>query len=80
VLPGFRWQARSEGLVPGETLVVVSDGFLDYFPDDTAAIQAAARLKTDCATPQELADRATDFALGRGLEDDVTIVVLHRWA
>jgi hypothetical protein len=78
VLPGLGWEARQEHLGPGETLVVVSDGFLDYFDDDTAAIAAAAQLKADAADPQEFVDRATAFALQRGLEDDVTVVVLHR--
>lgn len=78
-LPGQRWEAHNDVLSPGETLVVVSDGFLDYFDDDTAAISAAAELKTDCTSPQEFVDRATAFALERGLDDDITVVVLHRW-
>ncbi|WP_309126089.1 SpoIIE family protein phosphatase, partial [Kocuria sp.] len=78
VLPGLRWEAHDDVLAPGETLVVVSDGFLDYFSDDTAAIRAAAQLMADTADPQEFVDRATAFALERGLEDDVTVVALHR--
>ncbi|MHC5558853.1 PP2C family protein-serine/threonine phosphatase [Kocuria sp. U4B] len=78
VLPGLRWEAHDDVLAPGETLVVVSDGFLDYFSDDTVAIRAAAQLMADTADPQEFVDRATAFALERGLEDDVTVVALHR--
>ena len=71
-------EAQSDVLGPDETLVRVSDGFLDYFDDDTAAIAAAARLKTDCAGPQEFVDRATAFALEQGLDDDIPVMVLHR--
>lgn len=60
--------------------MVISDGSLDYFASDMEAMEAAEKLETDCVRPEEFVDRATAFALERGLEDGITVVVLHRRA
>jgi len=62
VLPGFRRQDHREGAAPGQTLVVVSDGFLDCFAHDTAAIRAAARPTTEAATPSRPPRSSTSSA------------------
>jgi len=77
-LPGTTWTAHPETLAPGETLLVVSDGFLDYFPDVPTALASAAEAARTSATAQELVARLTAYALARGLEDDATALALRR--
>lgn len=43
VVTGTTWDAHSETLAPGVTLLVVSDGFLDHFPDIPTAVARAGR-------------------------------------
>jgi hypothetical protein len=79
-VPGITWEAHSETLAPGETLLVVSDGFLDYFPDIPTAVAKAAEAAAASATAQELVARLTAYALAHGLEDDATALALRRLA
>ncbi len=79
-VPGITWGAHQELLAPGETLLVVSDGFLDYFPDIPAALAKAAEAARTSATARELVARLTAYALAHGLEDDATALVLRRCA
>ncbi|WP_387741775.1 PP2C family protein-serine/threonine phosphatase [Kocuria nitroreducens] len=75
---GITWGAHRENLAPGETLLVVSDGFLDYFPDIPAALAKAAEAARSSATAQELVTRLTAYALAHGLDDDATALALRR--
>lgn len=77
-LPGSTWEPRTERLAPGETLLVISDGLLDYFPDVPAALARAGRAVADSAGCEELVERVLRFALERGLDDDVTVLALRR--
>ncbi|MEX5259312.1 PP2C family protein-serine/threonine phosphatase [Kocuria sp. CPCC 205263] len=78
VLPGTTWTAHTTTLAPGETLLVVSDGFLDYFPDMDTALARAAEANTTSATAAHLVERLTRFATARGLDDDTTALALRR--
>lgn len=77
---GTTWDAHSETLAPGETLLVVSDGFLDYFPDIPTAVAKAGEVARTSATAQELVACLTAYALAHGLEDDATALALRRCA
>ncbi len=67
-------------LGPGDTLVVVSDGVLDLVDsvaDGGALVSAAARR---AVSARDLIAAVRDFAAGRTLTDDLTVVVVRRVA
>jgi len=78
VLPDVEWDLHSTVLAPGETLVVVSDGFLDFFPTLEDTLEQVARAGLHRLPPQELVERAVSFARAQGHPDDVTVVALRR--
>lgn len=78
VFPDDSWDTRSTVLQPGETLVVVSDGFLDFFPSLEETLERALRADPAGMAAQELVDRAIGFARRHGHPDDVTAVALRR--
>lgn len=80
MLPDTVWALHTTFLAPGETLVVVSDGFLDFFDDVEAALAAATAITVVAPTPADLVERVTAYALDRPQPDDVTVVALHRTA
>ncbi len=71
------WAVHTEHLAPGETLISVSDGFLDLVPDLAEAIVRGIRASDDAPSAQALVDRFTAFADSRPT-DDVTVVVVRR--
>lgn len=77
-VPGFPWRLHSTTLAPGETLVVISDGYLDFYPtlEEPLALVREAELHRLGAA--ELVDRLTRFARGQGHEDDITALALSR--
>ncbi|CUR55776.1 putative Protein serine phosphatase with GAF(S) sensor(S) [metagenome] len=74
------WTSRSDRLDPGDTLLVVSDGILDYFPDPTAAVKAAVDLSRDSRDAWEIVDRIVEVGMVAGYQpaDDITAVVVRR--
>jgi serine/threonine protein phosphatase PrpC len=78
VIPGTIWGAHTTTLAKGETLLVVSDGFLDYFPDVDTALIKAGQASATSATAGDLVENLIRFATARGLEDDVTALALRR--
>jgi Stage II sporulation protein E (SpoIIE)/GAF domain len=78
--PGERWFSRTDRLERGDTLIVVSDGVLDIFPDPADAMRAAQELVRTASTADEMADRILTAAVGAPLADDLTAVVVRREA
>lgn len=78
ILPGTVWDLHTTFLAPGETLVVVSDGFLDFFDSVETALAAAGQITVVAPTVEELVEEFTVYARGRARPDDVTVVALRR--
>jgi serine phosphatase RsbU (regulator of sigma subunit) len=72
------WQAHTAQLAPGETLMTVSDGFLDFYDTEADAIAAAVRANAQTSTAQELVDRMAAFSARHVPTDDVTVVIVRR--
>ncbi|GAA1748888.1 PP2C family protein-serine/threonine phosphatase [Kocuria aegyptia] len=80
VFPDDVWDLHSTVLEPGETLVVVSDGFLDFLPSLEETLDRAVGAEIHGLPVAELVDRAVAFARVQGRPDDVTVVALRRAA
>lgn len=78
VLPGQRWQVHTTMLAPGETLVVASDGLLDFFPTLEETLDQMHRLNVRARPAAEMVANVMSFAKARKHSDDVTVVVLRR--
>ncbi len=78
--PDATYGSHEARLDPGDTLIVVSDGLLDVFPDPQDAIRAAESLSASARTADEMADRILTEAAGLPLGDDLTAVVIKREA
>lgn len=78
VLAEWTWEVHTTTLLPGQTLLVVSDGFLDFFDDLEEAVSTAATLNTLATTAEELVVLCSDFAGSAGAEDDTTVLALRR--
>jgi hypothetical protein len=79
-VPGTRWRMRTEILAPGETLVVVSDGYLDFYPSLEEALDLAHRAGLHRVGATGLVERATAFARAQGHDDDITVMAVSRTA
>ena len=60
------------------TLLVVSDGILDLFPDAWAAVRAGIALSADVPDANEMARRIAGIGGGVPLADDITALVVRR--
>ena len=78
--PEATWISQIDRLEHGATLIVVSDGMLDIFPDPTDAIAAAEELAATAATADEMVDRILEVAADAPLADDLTALVIRREA
>jgi hypothetical protein len=76
--PDGTWFSHVDRLERGDTLIVVSDGVLDVFPDPADAVRAARELALMASTADEMADRVLQAAVGSPLADDLTAVVVRR--
>jgi serine phosphatase RsbU (regulator of sigma subunit) len=74
------WVSHVERLEPGATLLIVSDGMLDIFPDPADAISAAEKLAATTATAGEMVDQILAVAADAPLADDLTALVIRREA
>jgi len=78
--PGETWVSHVERLEPGATLIVVSDGMLDVFPDPLDAIGAAEDLARTAASADDIVDNILAMASGTPIADDLTALVIRREA
>jgi hypothetical protein len=78
--PGETWFSHTDRLERGDTLIIVSDGVLDVFPDPVDAVRAAQDLARTASTADEMADRILASAAGAPLADDLTAVIVRREA
>jgi hypothetical protein len=76
--PGTIWTSHEARLLPGDTLIVVSDGLLDAFDEPTGAMRAARRLVASGSSADEMADRILATAARTAVADDLTAVVVRR--
>jgi hypothetical protein len=79
-LPGDTWTVQSTVLHPGETLVAVSDGVLDFFPTPREALEEVLRLNRESADVHQLVAEVGRRCSGALPEDDVTVVAVRRRA
>jgi hypothetical protein len=77
-IPGTTWRLRTATVAPGETLVVVSDGYLDFYPSLEEALGLAHRAGLHRVGATGLVERATAFARAQGHDDDITIMAVSR--
>jgi serine phosphatase RsbU (regulator of sigma subunit) len=77
---GFGSQRASHDirLESGESLVTFSDGLLDLYGGDEAALRVIASLLLTAPTPEEQIDLLVASASGMVQEDDLTVVALRR--
>jgi hypothetical protein len=78
IFPDTSWQLHRTTLAPGETLAVVSDGYLDFFPTLEEALEKVRGEQLHTVSAQALVDRAVSFARARSRPDDVTVLALRR--
>ena len=78
VLPDDSWSEHVVHLDPGDTLLSVSDGVLDYFSSALEVLDAAAVLARGADTAQQVIDEITRFARARRIKDDITALVVRR--
>ena len=71
------WLEQTVVLVPGSTLVSVSDGVLDLFDGTLASLAAVDRLVREAPTAQDLIDSLM-LRAGLSAPDDVTVLVVRR--
>jgi len=65
-------------LAPGDTLLSVSDGFLDFFPDLRSALRTAQDLRRQTRSVEELVAAMDAFVGSAQPPDDITVVAVHR--
>ena len=75
---GEQLSVHEEHLQPGDTLLSVSDGFLDFFPDPRSALEVARRLHRQTADVDELVDAIDRYAGAAPPPDDITVVAVRR--
>ncbi|WP_194288509.1 PP2C family protein-serine/threonine phosphatase [Ornithinicoccus halotolerans] len=78
VVRDHRWEVASTVLEPGETMLAVSDGLLDFFDNPREAVAAAAEAAAQSETVAELVATIADFAAQRSPLDDVSVLALRR--
>ena len=78
VIPDDSWSEHVVQLEPGDTLLSVSDGVLDYFSSALEVLDAAAILARGADTAQQIIDEISRFARARRIKDDITALVVRR--
>ena len=71
---GDRWTSYSDQLLPGDTLVCISDGVLDLFPDELHAFSQFQLLLISSGDPSDIVQQITELVGDDEQSDDVTIV------
>jgi hypothetical protein len=72
------WHSRETRLDPGDTLMVVSDGLLDIYPEPEDVLEAARKLAASDRTSEQMCDRIMEASLGHEVADDLTALVIRR--
>ncbi|WP_151082561.1 PP2C family protein-serine/threonine phosphatase [Nocardioides cynanchi] len=72
------WQSQESRLAPGDTLMVVSDGLLDIYPEPDDVLEAARKLAASDRTAEQMCDRIMDASIGHEVADDLTALVIRR--
>jgi hypothetical protein len=73
------WEEESVLLAPGDSLVIFSDGLLDFFDDEQATYAYLAALMTRHASPQGFVDALVKLT-PEGQPDDCTVIAVRRSA
>jgi hypothetical protein len=76
--PRSTWESHEDHLDPGDTLIVVSDGLLDVYPDPLDAVRAAQHLVATASSADEMADRILAVGADKPFDDDLTALVVRR--
>jgi hypothetical protein len=72
------WHSQETRLDPGDTLIVVSDGLLDIYPEPDEVLEAARNLAASDRTSEQMCDRIMAASLGHDVADDLTALVIRR--
>jgi hypothetical protein len=72
------WQSQETRLEPGDTLIVVSDGLLDIYPEPEDVLEAARKLASSDRTSEQMCDRIMEASVGHEVGDDLTALVIRR--
>lgn len=72
------WHAQVTELLPGDTFVAVSDGFLDFFETPSLATQTLVEIVRRARTASEVVDLVAALCHAHPATDDVTVLVLRR--
>jgi hypothetical protein len=72
------WHSQETRLDPGDTLIVVSDGLLDIYPEPEEVLEAARSLAASGRTSEQMCDRIMAASLGHDVADDLTALVIRR--
>ena len=71
---GDRWTSYRDQLQPGDTIVCISDGVLDLFPDELHAFSQFQLLLTTAGDPGDIVQKVTELVGHDEQSDDVTVV------
>jgi hypothetical protein len=71
------WEEESVRLEPGDSLVIFSDGLLDFFDDEEATYAYLTGLMTRHASPQGFVDALVKLT-PEGQPDDCTVIAVRR--
>lgn len=77
-MPGDTWRSERTVLEPGETLFMVSDGMLDYFPDPWEAVDTAQLANATTEDAWAFLEEVRAVASSQRHQDDVTALVVRR--
>ncbi|WP_082059847.1 PP2C family protein-serine/threonine phosphatase [Frigoribacterium sp. MEB024] len=72
---GDHWVSHTDQLQPGDTIVCISDGVLDLFPDELLAFSAFQLLLISTGDSSEIVQRVAELVGDDEQADDVTVVV-----
>jgi hypothetical protein len=72
------WHSRETRIDPCDTLIVVSDGLLDIYPEPEQVLEAARGLAASDRTAEEMCDRIMQASIGHEIDDDLTALVIRR--
>ena len=72
---GDHWTSHTDQLHPGDTIVCISDGVLDLFPDELLAFSAFQLVLVSTSDPSEIVQKITELVGDEEQADDVTVVL-----
>ena len=77
---GDEFLVHETPFAPGDTLIMVSDGLLDFFPTASEALQAVQQVHADATSAADLVQQLCQLPGKSPLPDDVTVVAVRRSA